>query len=156
MIFKPLTPTDIPDLLIIEQQATAYPWAEQAFISSFSDNYFGYKLLNQQNRIIGFYLGYCAAAQAELFNICVSPEQQKQGFGKRLLQHFIAQSKTLQASGIWLEVRSSNEPAISLYQQQGFIQTGTRKNYYVNAVGREDAVLMNLDLYAATDGSTEK
>ena len=44
------------------------------------------------------------------------------------------------ANEIFLEVRSSNCKAISLYEKYGFIKTGVRKNYYEN---KEDAILYN-------------
>jgi len=39
-----------------------------------------------------------------------------------------------------LEVRSSNQQAISLYERFGFDQVGMRKNYYSNP--REDAQIL--------------
>ena len=41
---------------------------------------------------------------------------------------------------LFLEVRASNEPAIHLYQNMGFVQTGIRKNYYEEP--REDGIMM--------------
>ena len=38
-----------------------------------------------------------------------------------------------------LEVRASNEPAISLYKSFGFSEVGVRKKYYENT---EDALLL--------------
>lgn len=43
-----------------------------------------------------------------------------------------------------LEVRASNQAAVSLYQQAGFQQAGRRPNYYSDPV--EDAALMRLTL----------
>ena len=47
---------------------------------------------------------------------------------------------------MWLEVRPSNHVARRLYDSLGFIQVGVRKNYYPAEQGREDAVLMCLDM----------
>ena len=42
---------------------------------------------------------------------------------------------------IMLEVRAGNHPAIALYEAEGFVQVGRRKNYY--QAPREDALLMD-------------
>ncbi len=45
-----------------------------------------------------------------------------------------------------LEVRESNEAARRLYQGLGFVEDGVRKDYYPAPTGRENAILMSLDL----------
>ncbi|MCZ6831549.1 MAG: hypothetical protein O7F73_18545, partial [Gammaproteobacteria bacterium] len=45
-----------------------------------------------------------------------------------------------------LEVRCSNGGAIALYRKHGFTEDGVRKNYYPTDGGREDALLMSLNL----------
>ena len=44
---------------------------------------------------------------------------------------------------VYLEVRKSNTPARALYAALGFVECGTRKNYYESP--REDAVLCRCD-----------
>jgi ribosomal-protein-alanine N-acetyltransferase len=45
-----------------------------------------------------------------------------------------------------LEVRSGNLVALSLYESVGFSRIGLRRDYYPSLLGREDAVVMGLDL----------
>ena len=48
---------------------------------------------------------------------------------------------------ILLEVRPSNQRAITLYEHLGFLPIGRRKNYYPAANNtREDAIVMRLML----------
>jgi ribosomal protein S18 acetylase RimI-like enzyme len=45
-----------------------------------------------------------------------------------------------------LEVRNSNNAAIALYRKFGFSDDGVRREYYPAADGREDALLMSMQL----------
>jgi ribosomal-protein-alanine N-acetyltransferase len=47
---------------------------------------------------------------------------------------------------MFLEVRSGNLVALSLYESVGFSRIGLRRDYYPSLLGREDAVVMGLDL----------
>ena len=47
---------------------------------------------------------------------------------------------------IFLEVRTSNVPAISLYKKFDFNEIGVRPNYYLTKKGYEDAIIMGRDL----------
>ena len=47
---------------------------------------------------------------------------------------------------IYLEVRPSNDEAIGLYESCGFVSLGIRKDYYKAIDGREDALVLVLDL----------
>ena len=138
-----LSQHDIARIVLIEQQANPYPWQESAFISSFADSYFSYKLLDESGELQGFYFAQLILEQLELFNICVAPTQQGKGYGRILMQHFLQEGAARGATEVFLEVRSSNLAAIALYQRHGFTQTGLRKGYYVSSAGKEDALLMS-------------
>jgi len=47
---------------------------------------------------------------------------------------------------VFLEVRPSNPAAIALYEAEGFNEIGRRPRYYPAASGREDAIVMALEL----------
>ena len=57
-----------------------------------------------------------------------------------------------QAVACFLEVRLSNVAALALYRKLGFVQVGVRKNYYVSGAGREDGLILRLDLNNESDG----
>ena len=139
-----LSQHDIARIVLIEQQANPYRWQESAFISSFADSYFSYKLLDESGELQGFYFAQLILEQLELFNICVAKNMQGKGYGKALLKHFLHEGRTRGAVEAFLEVRSSNLSAIALYEKCGFNKTGIRKNYYVHGDSKADAVLMSL------------
>jgi ribosomal-protein-alanine N-acetyltransferase len=86
----------------------------------------------------------------------VSPEHQRQGWARCLLDGLVLWSRGQRALWLWLEVRAGNGPARGLYDSYGFQAVGLRKNYYpAGQLGREDAVVMNLAL-ASEAGAVEK
>jgi ribosomal-protein-alanine N-acetyltransferase len=63
-----------------------------------------------------------------------------------MLNHVVQFAKELGSVLIVLEVRRSNTKAQSLYTQAGFNEMSVRRDYYPAEEGREDAILMGLDL----------
>ena len=80
--------------------------------------------------------------EAYILNISVLPSFRRMGIGSLLLK---AASKYLEeknAAFLSLEVRDSNNAAISLYKKLGFCLNGVRKNFYSSP--KEDARIMTL------------
>lgn len=50
------------------------------------------------------------------------------------------------AQRVFLEVRPSNPHAIALYHDEGFNEIGRRPRYYLAMQGREDAIVMAIEL----------
>lgn len=92
---------------------------------------------------VGYAIGRIVADEAELMRIAVMPQRRGQGIGKVLLAALLDAFREEGAGKVFLEVRQSNVAAISLYQEAGFVKTGTRPWYYGNG---EDAVNMAIDL----------
>ena len=72
------------------------------------------------------------------------PEFRHIGLGKKLISTVLDLYKDETEKYVWLEVRKSNNIAISLYTSQGFEIKGVRKKYYAD--NDEDAYVMVLRL----------
>ena len=83
-----------------------------------------------------------APGESHVLNICVKPDQQRRGIGRALLRLLMEKSEQASVDMILLEVRRSNQPAIDLYQDEGFHELGVRKGYYPADAGREDAIIL--------------
>lgn len=90
----------------------------------------------------GYVFGNIVCDEAELYRIAVMPEQRHSGLGQALMDMFISECRSRGAVKIFLEVRSKNAPAISLYERNGFKRIHVRKNYY----GDDDAAVYLLEL----------
>jgi len=79
-----------------------------------------------------------ALDEVELLWLAVAPERQRCGLGRRLLEAAIDWAEGREAA-LFLEVRESNSPALSLYREAGFVVAGRRARYYRDG---EDALLL--------------
>jgi ribosomal-protein-alanine N-acetyltransferase len=77
--------------------------------------------------------------EAEILNIETLPSHRRQGLGQSLLAEAINWAQVNNRASIWLEVRTSNAPAVSLYSKLGFQTISSRKRYYADG---EDALVM--------------
>jgi ribosomal-protein-alanine N-acetyltransferase len=86
--------------------------------------------------------------KGHVISIAVLPEHQKKGLGFALVQEAMHSMVGYTAKECYLEVRTSNLPAIELYKKLGFEVTRTIKNYYAD---REDAFVMARHLTSLTE-----
>ncbi|OQV39702.1 ribosomal-protein-alanine N-acetyltransferase [Pantoea vagans] len=138
-----LTPDDLAQAFAIECRSHAFPWSEKTFASNQGERFINLRL-DVDGKMAAFAITQVVLDEASLFNIAVDPAFQRRGLGRQLLQHLIDELIKRDVLTLWLEVRASNLPAITLYEQLGFNQVSSRPNYYPTASGREDAILMAL------------
>jgi ribosomal protein S18 acetylase RimI-like enzyme len=82
--------------------------------------------------------------RAEIETFAVAAPTQRRGIGLLLLAALTAELKTAGVRELLLEVRASNQAAISFYRAAGFVPTGRRSSYYTDP--EEDALLMSARL----------
>ncbi|MDT4330894.1 ribosomal protein S18-alanine N-acetyltransferase [Methylomonas sp. MED-D] len=137
---------DLPRVLTIENENYEFPWSEGIFKDCFrAINYTNWVCEAPDDSIVGYCIISVMAGEAHIMNISVSPRFQRQGAGRKMLEHLIEYARP-RAEKIFLEVRPSNPGAIDLYRKTGFREIGVRKNYYPAKQGREDAIMFELDL----------
>jgi ribosomal-protein-alanine N-acetyltransferase len=138
---SPLTSDDFQCAFAIEKACHAFPWSEKTFFSNQGERYLNLKI-DCGGTMAGFAITQVVADEATLFNIAVSPDHQRQGLARSLLQQLFELLKQRGVATLWLEVRASNVKAINLYHSFGFNEVTVRPNYYPTVNGREDAVIM--------------
>jgi ribosomal-protein-alanine acetyltransferase len=136
--------SDISDVLEIERRAYPIPWTQKMLETSLGkDDCFG---VESGGVLVGYALVSYILDEAHLLNICIDPRYKRKGYGRKLLQFVVAKAIEKSSSTFFLEVRESNRSAIELYFSEGFNEVGVRPDYYPAKDGREDAVLMTLEL----------
>ncbi len=141
---------DLAEVHAVEKSANRFPWSIKNFSDSIDAGHYAWVYCDPYDVIIGFAIVQLVMDEAHLLNICVRPDLQGQGFGRRILEHIIDHAKSRSAALLILEVRRSNQRAQNLYQQFGFNEMTIRRGYYPAEQGREDAILMGLDISMLT------
>ena len=161
--FAPMTADDLDAVQAVEAAAYPHPWSRKHFADSLAAGYAAVMLLGEAapgelvhppradgRVLLGYLIAMGGVDEAHLLNITVAPAHQRQGWARCLLDALVLWSRGQRAQWLWLEVRQSNQRARRVYERYGFQQVGLRRAYYPAAPsGREDAVVMSLQLDAA-------
>ncbi|TXH05118.1 MAG: ribosomal-protein-alanine N-acetyltransferase [Nevskiaceae bacterium] len=139
-------PAHLPQVLEIERRAYAFPWTEGIFRDCLKTGYSAWVLTNTLGEVQAYALMSMAVGEAHVLNLCVDPQRQRSGLGRQLLDHLITLARAAHCTQVLLEVRKSNKAAFRLYETRGFERIGLRKGYYPALDGREDAIVLSLEL----------
>jgi [ribosomal protein S18]-alanine N-acetyltransferase len=136
---------DIDAVMEVERSAYDYPWTHGIFQDCLTAGYCCW-LSHQREAVAGYGVMSVAVQEAHILNLCVHPQRQGQGLGRWMLGRLLELAGEHHAETAFLEVRVSNQTALRLYRSLGFNEIGLRKNYYPAGRGREDALMLALEL----------
>ena len=146
IVIAPFKLADLEQIISIENQVFTTPWSKNAYleISRLENVHF---LVVKHLAEVAAYILFQetnAGHDLELHTIATAPGYRHLGLAKKMMQFMINEAQKKNLKHIFLLVRSSNLPAISLYNKFNFRTIGVRPHYYAD--NREDALLMRLDL----------
>ncbi|MGB5592460.1 MAG: ribosomal protein S18-alanine N-acetyltransferase [Crocosphaera sp.] len=102
--------------------------------------------LDSSNSIIGCGCFWEILEEAHITLLMIDPNYQGQGLGQLLLYGLLKDAIRRKLERATLEVRASNQPALSLYKKFGFQFAGRRKGYY-KKTGEDALILWRSDLH---------
>ncbi|HEY2436914.1 MAG TPA: ribosomal protein S18-alanine N-acetyltransferase [Solirubrobacteraceae bacterium] len=141
---RPLSYPDLPQVIAIERRSFPTSWSLAMFVLELSkpsgvclaavergdgrsrDGLVGYLICSRYDRVW------------HLMNIAVDPGRRREGLATELLKEMVERAGPEEP--YTLEVRTSNAPAIALYERFGFRAAGIRPRYYTDT--GEDALIM--------------
>ncbi len=138
---EPMTRDHLAAVLAIEAHALHRPWSLATFVRELAqENERTYLVARDGDAVVGFGGIMYVLDEGHITTISVTPERHGERIGTRLMVALLraAIDKGMVSSS--LEVRTGNDPAISMYRRFGYTPAGIRPNYYAE-VG-EDAVVM--------------
>jgi len=132
----------LASLVQLEERCFSDPWSRGMMQSAIADPSVLVFALRENDTIVGYLILMTVHPDGEILNLAVMPEYRRQGLADRLFDACADYCRSAGMEMLFLEVRASNTPAISLYEKRGFVTVGRRKNYY--RYPREDALVMRL------------
>jgi len=138
-MFRKTKINDLISILNIENSVFSNPWTKDQLIHELTSvPSASHWVLTKKDSLVGFIMSHVVENEVQIINIAVDLKFQCRGFGKKILSLFL--SKFQMDTFFFLEVKTSNLPAIQLYNHFGFTQIDIRKKYYFDG---EDAMVMS-------------
>ena len=152
IIIMRMSEHDLLEVVEIEEQSGLSRWGWAAYYAELQSGNRELMLVARPTRsatiqaspIAGYIVARETAGELHINNVAVRPEFRRRGIGAALLEQVIHEARRRKANTAFLEVRSANHAAQSLYEKCGFRAIARRANYYSEP--REDAVVMSLVL----------
>jgi ribosomal-protein-alanine N-acetyltransferase len=135
-------PSDLADLVDLEQACFAIPWLEESLRHDLEENQAArYQVaLLPDGSLAGYAACWAVLDEGQITNIAVAPPWRRRGVGRQLLNALVRQAQTEGLRLLSLEVRANNAAAQNLYKACGFEPAGLRRGYYADT--GEDAIIM--------------
>ncbi|MDB5809482.1 MAG: ribosomal protein alanine acetyltransferase [Betaproteobacteria bacterium] len=143
--YRHMVERDLDAIMAIEKVIYPHPWTRGNFKDSLRENYHC-PVIEFRGEIIGYCVMAVAAGEAHLLNLSVAYRWQRQGRGRDMLNYLLALARDSGAAKMFLEVRPTNIAGVALYAASGFTEIAIRRGYYPASEGREDAIVMQLEL----------
>lgn len=140
MNFVRMNETHVEAIAQLESVCFSDPWSVASVGSEVKNPLSLWIVALDDQKVVGYVGSQSVMGWADMMNLAVAPEYRRMGIGEKLVAELIRQLKENEVSCLTLEVRISNNSAISLYTKLGFVEVGRRPGYYHNP--REDALIL--------------
>lgn len=149
MTIRNYTPDDLRAILAIQRQTgEAARWNEAGYTHLAGEP--GGLILVAEAGAAGSstVMGFAAVArvldEAELRNLAVGEPYRRRGVARALLEALHLRLRAASVTRVYLEVRPSNQAAVTLYHSAGYVERSRRKDYYQEPA--EDALVLGREL----------
>lgn len=139
-VVRAMRESDLSAVAGLEKKIFSRPWSRQGFLDALCRSDTVFLAAEEAGEIVGYIGMYAAIPEGEITNVAVAPEKRGRGIGGMLLGEMKKKAAGMGVQRLLLEVRVSNRDAIRLYEKNGFLRCGIRKNFY--DAPKEDAYIM--------------
>jgi len=142
---RPMLEADLDAVIAIEEQSYEFPWTRGIFHDCLHVGYSCW-VYEENGHVLAYGVMSTGGGEAHILTVVVQQEARGRQLGRQIMRHLLNTAGKHKVDTVLLEVRPSNIIAVNLYQSIGFSEVGVRKGYYPDKGGREDALIMGLDL----------
>lgn len=139
MRIRPTEADDIYQIIDIEHGSFQNPYPIHVVTFLYEKYGDTFLVAEQGGTILGYIAGITSWREGHIISLAVVPSWRRKGIATQLVEELCAIFTNHDKKRVKLEVRVSNNPAITLYEKMGFEKQKIVKNYYENG---EDAVMM--------------
>jgi ribosomal-protein-alanine N-acetyltransferase len=140
---KTLTGQDLTPILELDQACFGGLWTMEGYqreLDSPNSDLLGLYSPQSSVKLLGMGCFWSILEEAHITIVAVHPQYHRQGLGQALLYFLLKTASDRGLERATLEVRASNDAAVSLYQKFGFQTAGRRRGYYQD--NGEDALIL--------------
>lgn len=142
--FEPMGAADLPQVMEIERLAFQSPWTPGLFLHELKRPFSRLRLVRSaKGAVVGYVCWWVIGGEIHVPNLAVHPHHRRNGIGRALVQLVLDEALRDGAATVSLEVRPTNQAALTLYRSLGFSEAGMRRNYYGQG---QDAIIMAREL----------
>ena len=139
VIYRRMTPEDVPFISKLEEETFSMPWSASSFLEMISKEDARYYVAEEDGRMHGGCGVLMVAGEGNITNVVIAPASRNRGIGTAMLQHLMMEGDKEGLTAYTLEVRVSNVVAIHVYEKLGFESVGVRPGFYEKPA--EDALI---------------
>ena len=142
---RPMSVSDVDQVVAIERLSFPLPWSKESFIREICEIDNSRLLVVTEDEeatadLMGYACWWEVVDECHITNFAVSPAYRRRGVADFLLENILEDAKARGLLRATLEVRLGNAAAIALYEKWGFTAAAMRPRYYPD--NREDALVM--------------
>ena len=143
MIIAKMQEQHVAQVAALEKLCFSDPWSEKSVAGELSNELALWLVALEGETVAGYIGSQTVMGESDMMNVAVHPDCRKQGIATGLIVGLVEELHRRGSHSLTLEVRASNDSAISLYRKLDFQEVGRRRNYYLNP--REDALILRKD-----------
>jgi len=136
MTIREIKEQELIELKTLKKECFGHSFNNDYLNNIYNQNSYEFLGIYEKGKLAGYLITIDQFESLEIFEIAIGELFRKKGYAKELLLDLIKRKKL----NLYLEVRESNEVAISFYKKFGFEEVSIRKNYYKNP--KENAIIM--------------
>ena len=140
LMIRRMEETDLDAVLAIEAVSVPVPWSKASYKNEIHNQWAACFVCMAEEKLIGYCDVWTVFEEANIQTIVVDAACRRSGAGRLMMETMEQEARARGAQRIMLEVRPSNQAALSLYYGRGYMEISRRSAYYPD--NQEDALIL--------------